>query len=367
MFIAVSLCVPFHPSLAKVTIRNRGLGLPALFELSKLLSRSNITEVFIEDCYVPEGSYELLLERACNLKNLSLRRLSINDTTSVKIATRLDLGETASKTMLTLDLTSNNITDEGAKAFGEMLRRNRSLLHLNLSNNYITDVGVGSILESLSMFSLTAQESRDYKIRRFEYFIKKIAACKKNEELLIHRREEEKITEVETKERTKAKNLDPTKPVQTFVQLAEQLTREEIGEFIDVFSNNHVNNISKILYCDGNLRLCSLNLAYNNLTNITVHKIYETLLYQSSSLSKLLKPFQATGLIRIVFDGNNISSDCQEIRGIYDLLNKILSDQSNMKHVSLRGSSFNSVTQSKSIKNINTKKKKSIANSLTSA
>ncbi|XP_047511574.1 leucine-rich repeat-containing protein 71-like [Pieris napi] len=351
LIIAISLCVPFHPSLSKITIRKRGLRLPALYEVGKLLVHSNITEVFIEDCYVPEGSYDLLLKRACNLKHLSLRRLCINDVICVRIAKRLDVGEPASKTLLTLDLAFNTITDVGAKAFGETLRSNRCLVHLNLCSNKITDMGADSILNSLIIFPLTIEEVRCAKMRRFEYFIKKIAAFRKNEQLLISRREEEKISGSESKERRKIKKQSINKSGQTITQLAEKLTQEEIGDFVDVFDSSNINYINKGLHCNGNLRLSSLNLAYNNLSYVTVRKVYDTLLMQRNTLAKL------GGLVRVVLDGNNVPNDCQEIEGINNLLSKIISDYSDSKRVYLQGQSVSNTTELKSGKNAKSKKR----------
>ncbi|XP_022121153.2 leucine-rich repeat-containing protein 71-like [Pieris rapae] len=350
LIIAISLCVPFHPSLSKITIRKRGLRLPALYEIGKLLAHSNITEVFIEDCYVPEGSYDLLLERACNLKHLSLRRLCINDAICVRIAKRLDLGEPATKTLLTLDLAFNTITDVGAKAFGETLRRNRCLVHLNLCSNKITDIGAGCILNSLIMFPLTVEEIRCAKKRRFEYFIKKIATFNKIEQLLISRREEEKISGSESKERRKFKKQSVNKSGPTITQLAEKLTQEEIGDFVDVFDSSHINYMNKVLHCNGNLCMSSLNLAYNNLTYITVRKVYNTLLVQTNNFTKL------GGLVRVVLDGNNVPNDCREIEGINNLLSKKISG-GDTNRVYVQGQSISNTTQLKYGKNAKTKKR----------
>ncbi|CAK1545486.1 unnamed protein product [Leptosia nina] len=350
VIVAFSLCVPFHSSLTRVSIRNGGLKLPALYEIGKLLSHSTITDVVIENCFVPEGTYQLLLEHVSHLRNLALRRLCINDMACCNIAKGLEMGEPASKTLLTLDLTSNKITDDGAKAFGDMLRKKRCLLHLNLCDNNLSDAGAAYILNCLKSFPLTCQEIQDTKRRRFEHFIKRIAVYKKHVEHLTRCQGEEKISNefVDKKGQKKVKGGQTVSAVTSALsipQLADKLTQDEIGEFVDVFGCHHVTYVNKVMNCDGNLRLCSLNLAYNNLSFLSVRKIYEVLLYQRNVFT-IYKPSITTGLLRVVFDGNNVPSQCKEVRLIQDLLHKLVTNRCPSKNVPLKAQSSNSVMSS---------------------
>ncbi|XP_045503873.1 uncharacterized protein LOC123700660 [Colias croceus] len=332
LIIAFTLCLPFHNSLGRITIIKDKINFAVIHEISKLLPHSNITQVFLENCD-SGAKYHLLLEHLSQLRNLTLRRLGIDDDECKNIVDKLGVGKPASKTLLTLDLSSNKLTDEAAHAFGYMLRGNRCLLHLNLCNNKISDIGADCILKSLTSFLVTDNEILDKKRRRFEYLVKRIAFYKqyKNELILRQTQKEsnkgKKHIMPHKKGHLKKSKTEPSFSIMsnlTIDELAEKMTLDNIGEFIDAFDEENLVIVHDQKFSIGNLRLCSLNLSYNNLSYITVRKIYEVLNYQIKVLPKKLH--LNTGLMRILFEGNSTPRYCQEYKDICLLLDKVISE-----------------------------------------
>ncbi|KAJ8711839.1 hypothetical protein PYW08_008793 [Mythimna loreyi] len=74
-----------------------------------------------------------------------------------------ELLEPAEPTLLVLNLSSNHITDVGAKHLAEALRNNRHLRYLNISDNHVGDDGAKFIFEVLAEFPLNNNEIQDKK------------------------------------------------------------------------------------------------------------------------------------------------------------------------------------------------------------
>ncbi|XP_038207514.1 uncharacterized protein LOC119829184 [Zerene cesonia] len=333
LIIAFALCIPFHTSIGRITIIKGKINFAVIHEISKLLPHSNITEVFLENCGDSRAKYHSLLEHLSQLKNLTLRRLGIDDGECKNIVDNLLVGKPASNTLLTLDLSSNNITDEAASALGYMLRGNRSLLHLNLCNNKISDTGAGCILRSLTSFLVTDKEIIGKKVRRFEYFVKRIAYYKQYKDDLVHRQTQKSNKNKKHMmphkkghivKKTKTETSFSVTSDLTIDELAEKMALQNVGEFIDAFDDENLIIVENQKFSIGNLRLCSLNLSYNHLSYVTVRKIYYVLDYQKNVIKT--KPHLNTGLMRILFEGNYIPRYCQEYKDICDLLDKVISE-----------------------------------------
>lgn len=158
------LIAHFHPRLTTMYI-NRGLDQSALYQLNKNLNVVKVTEVILDNVFINEANYYILLDDNSSLKYLSLARCNLNDKAVKMIASRLNYPLKAS---------SNKITDEGAKYLGDMLRINIKLCYLNLSGNMISDIGADSIFSILMTFPLTTDEIAEKKERKFLYMKKKI-------------------------------------------------------------------------------------------------------------------------------------------------------------------------------------------------
>lgn len=97
-----------------------------------------------------------ILLKDTQLEHLSMRFCQINDRGAKLIAAQLSAA--FEQTLISIDLSSNFISDEGTASIAHALRINRVLLSLNLCNNWITDTGCASLLNILSIFTLNPEE-----------------------------------------------------------------------------------------------------------------------------------------------------------------------------------------------------------------
>ena len=79
----------------------------------------------------------------CSLEQLSLKCCCLGDAFCENIRSAL----AANHTLLALDLSSNQITNEGVGHLASALRINRTLLSLGLAGNRIGDEGVDAICQ----------------------------------------------------------------------------------------------------------------------------------------------------------------------------------------------------------------------------
>ncbi|XP_075984760.1 uncharacterized protein LOC142982239 isoform X2 [Anticarsia gemmatalis] len=321
---ALSLCTPFHPSLTRLTIKRGGLTHVLIQEICRLLPHSNLTDVCLDDTFVPQGTYYILLQEASQIKYLSLNRCRISDAVCQKIAANLDFGCSAANSLRVLELVSNNITNLGAVCLGRMLRSNRGLLHLNLAGNKIGDEGGTAILSSLMEFRLTDDEQLEGKRRRFRYLENKQEIYKRCiVELLTkpskagthtgssggasHRK-----SMISKRSHKSKKFFFAGEGDSNLHEMAEQLALGIVGEFVDPFCPECVVVRDGIKYSKGNLVLCSLNMAYNNLGNFSLEKLNNVIIQQQH----LIKLPPETGLLRMILDGNPLPATCNELERI---------------------------------------------------
>ncbi|OWR51840.1 leucine-rich repeat-containing protein 71 [Danaus plexippus plexippus] len=317
---AISLCLPFHSYLKKFKINGNGLTESVLYEIGKLLPHSNITDICLDDTYLPEGNYYVLLDKLNNLQNLSLCKCKINDDVCKKIAEKLHNEMPASNTLMTLDFTSNNITNSGARHLGLMLRQNRTLLYLGLADNLLDDVGASHILKPLMVFSLTEDEVYELRKRKFRYAAKKLEICKEHEKQLIAQMNSEEDKEnnqpvICRKSIGRSKHLYIEPNSVNVKELAAKNIMDTFGKFEDVFDEDNVVYRNGHLYSLGNLKLCYLNLAYNHLSYFSLKKLCEVLKYQTN-----IKQADCRGLLRVVVNGNNIPTHCELLNTIESYL-----------------------------------------------
>lgn len=322
---AIKICLPYHKTLSSFKIKGR-LHRTLLLEIRNMLPYSNITHVCLDDTFLPECNYYVLLEQISQLQYLSLRRCQINDQACKMLAELLHFGKPASKSILILNLASNFINDVGAKHLGDMLRNNRTLLHLNISANNITDEGANNILKHLLLFRIRKDELLRVKQRQVKYFYEKEEVRRKCEvEIINQLRDEEKENlrlAVAKYDKSAGKNFTHFAVVEeSITNQAEKMSKKIVGEFQDPFDYQNTIQINDQLYSIGNLTLCSLNMAFNNLEYFSVFKIYDVLKYQS----ELKKPLQCKGLIKIVLDGNKIPKHCKKFEDIEALLELAIS------------------------------------------
>ncbi|XP_060614606.2 leucine-rich repeat-containing protein 71 [Anolis sagrei] len=107
---------------------------------------------------LPERSFYKLISEETNLAHLSLRNNDIDDEGAYLIGQALSSIKSSNKTLASINLSCNHITDVGAAHIANGLRLNRSLLSLSLAHNRIGDEGALKIAEILAPFALTHVE-----------------------------------------------------------------------------------------------------------------------------------------------------------------------------------------------------------------
>ncbi|CAH2095473.1 unnamed protein product [Euphydryas editha] len=326
----IGLLIPHYRNIVTININNCGINMYIIYELGKMLHASTITELCLDGSALSSNDYSMLFESK-NLRNLSLCRCKIYDDACEIIASKLHHTATADNLLL-LNLSSNHITDEGAKYFGNALRTNRHLRYLNLANNHISDYGAGYLLDMLIEFPLTHDEILNTRRRRLDYYkLKQTLYAKYLEEYCNNsidqisvisrkssKRRKTSTTTLKSKSSGRKEKERPSSAnaKEDYVKMkAEMMTAEILGPFIDPFDSDFVKIVDGYIYSFGNMALASLNLAYNNLSYLTIKKLYQVLLYQN-----VMRNPNQKGLIKVVLDGNNMPVNCTEITAISDLM-----------------------------------------------
>ncbi|KAK5648442.1 hypothetical protein RI129_003334 [Pyrocoelia pectoralis] len=97
-----------------------------------------------------------ILIKGTTLFHLSARFCQINDRGIKLISNQLKVPY--DHPLLSIDLSSNFISDVGAICISEILRINRILISLNIADNWIADLGVHTLVTVLGKFILTQDE-----------------------------------------------------------------------------------------------------------------------------------------------------------------------------------------------------------------
>ncbi|XP_053600466.1 uncharacterized protein LOC128669582 [Plodia interpunctella] len=306
----IGMCVPFCPYLRTLTLQRCNLTGPIVYEIAKFLPESQITDVNLDDSPIASAdrNYYLLVERPSKLRSLSLARCSFANIDCELLFAQLEHPHPASKTLMTLDLSGNFISDTGAHIIGICLRSNRSLQYLNLSGNQITDDGAAHILNSLIEFPLTADEIFRKKMRFMDYlrmkrslyekFYKEVSTTIAGKNFDEFSKASKRKAPIQVLARGGSKELIATK--------AEMLTDELVGRYYDPFGIEETVYRDKYIYSIGNMSLCCLNLAYNNLSFLSIKKLLQLVKYQYN-----LSKHSGTGLLYVQVEGNNLPL-CQE-------------------------------------------------------
>lgn len=318
----IGLTIPYQKYLNSIVI-NRGLRMESLYEISKFLPQSNITEIVLDGTFISEANYHTLLTESY-LKHLSLAKCTINDDVVKTITDKLKKPWPASKVLSALNLSSNRITDVGAKYLADMLRTNRQLSYLNLADNMITDEGGLRIMDSLDEFPLDAQEIEDSMARYVEYLKQKndlidtyiIELQKTKLDRIPKRSKVIKKSKMEVSLQyvyLEKSMVETAADAQIIQEKAEAMAAKHLGLFYDPFAPNNTRTRNGVVYCCGNNTLCYLNVAYNNLTYASVKKLREVL-YAQMYLKRFPK-----GLIKVVIEGNLMPVVCKEFDHILDV------------------------------------------------
>ncbi|CAH0402444.1 unnamed protein product [Chilo suppressalis] len=330
----ISYLVRPHDHLAKISFDDCLIDYVIIHELNKIISLSRITDISFDRTTLPEEYLiNLLNNKNASIKYLSLSCCKINDNTCKEIASTLHFSEHAEKTLMVLNLSSNHITDEGAKHLGEALRTNRHLRYLNLADNRIGDDGAIAIFNSLTEFPLTFDEIMNKRRSLLEYlkakrvlFVKYCKECDtiSRDELSYFsqkspsKRKKTSATSLRKvnnkKEKDARKDIAKSNKLNDNETKAEFICNEIMGPFLHPFGPNYLKNIDNKCNCLGNFTLCYLNLSYNNLMYTSLMKLLTVMQYQKSS-----KKVNQYGLIKVLIEGNNLPMASREYQLINDL------------------------------------------------
>lgn len=316
--------VHFYPSLTNITITN-GLDYYGIYEISKLLNISRITEVCLGHLNIKNAHYQLLLTQTSNLNNLSLSRCTITNEIVENIMSHLTYPLPASKTLIALNLSCNLITDRGVRFIGKALRSNRCLQYLNLAGNKITDEGASFLFDSLLKFPLTDNEENE-RIKSYVQYCKlKVPLMtqfftESNSQTHTNTESKKKISKKPRKDDGSSNTVhimgDTTGL--TEYQKARTFAESILGKYQHPYHKSKIVLENGIHYCLGNNTLCYLNLAYNNLMIHSIRKLLYILDYQRNS------GCTPRGLIRVVIEGNPLPTNCAELHDLNYVLETLV-------------------------------------------
>ncbi|XP_067425519.1 leucine-rich repeat-containing protein 71 [Emydura macquarii macquarii] len=154
-----SKCLPALANLQAIHLWKVGLTDLSLLSLITILPNCpNLKTLTLEGNPLPEGSFYRLIGEDSTLAHLSLRNNNINDSAAMLIGQALSTLKSSNKSLVSLVLSFNHISDLGASYIAEGLRLNRSLLSLSLAHNEIGDQGALRLAEVLGPFALTHTE-----------------------------------------------------------------------------------------------------------------------------------------------------------------------------------------------------------------
>ncbi|CAH0599079.1 unnamed protein product [Chrysodeixis includens] len=324
----IGLIIKFYPTLTMISI-NSGLQMQAMYQISKFLPLSKITDICMDYTYLREANYHVLLDHK-GLKTLSISKCKITDTVLKTICNKLMYPNTACKTLFALNISTNIITDVGAKYLADMLRTNRNLSYLNVADNGITDEGAEHLFDCLSEFPLKPNELLAKRTRHMAYL-------KEKSEMIIKTVQELKINDYE-KKMGRRKSVKPMVSLKKkekemvapeaqrslshmdtmFLEKAEALVENILGHFHDPYSPEDTFFKDGQVYCYGNNTLSYLNVAYNNLTYSSLKKLCDVIVTQKYLARK------PRGLVNVVIEGNFLPERCEELKQIDEILEAAL-------------------------------------------
>ncbi|XP_075381334.1 leucine-rich repeat-containing protein 71 isoform X2 [Mycteria americana] len=152
----LSQCLPALAGLQAVHLWKVGLTERLLPALAALPARCPcLRTLSLEGNPLPEPAFHTLMGSESALAHLSLRNNGIGDADARLIGQSLS---SSNRSLVSLVLSFNRISDLGAGYIAQGLRLNRSLLSLSLANNDIGDAGAVGLAEVLGPFALTHAE-----------------------------------------------------------------------------------------------------------------------------------------------------------------------------------------------------------------
>lgn len=279
--------------LRRLDILNCKASANVICSLKKVLIVSNITELNLDNCCMPEINCFSILEGTKSLIKLSLSNSGINDCGVKYIAKELHHSKPHAEYLEVLNLSSNIITNCGAKCIAKCLRTNRRLTSLALANNLIGDEGCCEISKSMKCFCLTDKEMKSKNRRNIEYLIKIPEIFEVYVQLKLNTVETKSTASEATTSNNKIDDGDETEK-QSIPEQCQNTTGSNnlcIDEIIEKhlganknvypFQCSELFCVKGNVYCKGNNSLKHLNLAFNCIGHRGIRHIIKAVQYQN--------------------------------------------------------------------------------------
>uniref|UniRef100_S4R8G4 Si:ch211-81a5.5 n=1 Tax=Petromyzon marinus TaxID=7757 RepID=S4R8G4_PETMA len=365
-------CLPAIPSLTTINFWNAGIDEDTLdMFVSVLPLCTNLKTLVLEGNPEPKLSYHKLIGEGIMIGHLSLRNNRIDDDGARLLGQALSTTKTTNKTLLSLNLAYNCITDLGGGYIAHGLRLNRTLLCLSLAHNKIGDNGAVKLAEILARFPLTHEEVVQRRILLSEVrsnieIQKSPVTVRRADSKLDHHSvidKGEKATGKGTKPSTKKKvkhwsyykknegyggSAGPlnaslkkddsklTKKVSAVGDLAKgnkgkgvksgnkdkkpQTSEPEMHEAPEAINPlmDHVEHHNGQIFLPGNQCLISLNLAWNNIGQVGLEAFLKSIRFQLEVSGTGAK--KATGIMRISLQRNAFPSESKSFKEMCELM-----------------------------------------------
>ncbi|KAM9214831.1 leucine-rich repeat-containing protein 71 [Leptosomus discolor] len=155
----LSQCLPTLAGLQAVHLWKVGLTERLVPALATLLARCpRLRTLSLEGNPLPEPTFHTLMGSNSTLAHLWLRHNDMGDAAARLLGQSLSALGASNRSLVSLVLSFNRISDLGAGYLAEGLRLNRSLLCLSLANNDVGDAGAAKLAQVLGPFALTHAE-----------------------------------------------------------------------------------------------------------------------------------------------------------------------------------------------------------------
>ncbi|CAF4905130.1 unnamed protein product [Pieris macdunnoughi] len=308
----VELCIPFHPHIYRITLRLCPVSEKTIYELSSILSKSQLTELCLDKSPLAQCNCAAILQHQTYLKNLSLNGCDLTDEDCEALAVYLKHRRRPCHLQL-LSLAFNLIKDRGAVALASMLRSNRHLRYLNLAENQVTDTGALAIFNSLIQFPLTQDEIHCKRLQNFEYLklYRNVYANFYQEAVATYNVKDDRSGGRKKVAGPVSLAVNQVPNVVEIISTATAATLKSIGPNNNPFSETL--NQDGQLYSIGNTSLAYINISHNNISVISVLKLIEVLRYQDH-----LKE----GLVRVTLEGNPLPASSPALVQLAELQNR---------------------------------------------
>ncbi|KAF2885386.1 hypothetical protein ILUMI_20784 [Ignelater luminosus] len=285
-----------------------------------------------------------ILLKNTKLKHASMRFCQINDRGVHHIA--LQLNSFSEQSLLSLNLSSNFISDNGIVSIASFLRSNRKLISLNLADNWITNIGCATLMNVFIKFALTHEEIVIRRHRIMKFLFKKANLMEIQKSKLLEGLDTQSLLSYNKRlskdsankggrdsTSRKSSKVNIQKSTEIDMQLVEEMVEAEIGSDEHPFVKDSYPEDNEI-YCKGNVKLVHLNLAYNKITVSGLEQIIGMLQYQ-----KVVINHSQEGFSHIILEGNLFPESCSEIDTINELLKESFARRfSSTSHESRRNS-----------------------------